>query len=110
MTSCTQAAPCSERRTTKRSWRKAILISLGPAGRRVAGHRAELYFWHHGQPQGRGHSSPRSIPERFVEHRIVGHAGTSGLSLDAAHVPLQWLVLSLDHGGDRRDECLYPAG
>ena len=48
-----------------------------------------------GNPKGVVYASPRSIPERFVEHRILGHAGTRGLSLDAAHVPLQWMVLSL---------------
>ncbi len=36
------------------------------------------------------------------QHRLLGHAAARGLSLDPADVPLQRLVFSLDHGGQRR--------
>ena len=44
------------------------------------------------------------------QHRILGHAGARRLSVDAADVPLQRLVLSLDDGGHRRHERLSAGG
>ena len=67
-------------------------------GRRVAGDRAQLHLGHHRQPQGRRLPPSRRLPERGRQHARLGHGPASGLSLDAADVPLQRLVLPLDHG------------
>ena len=73
---------------------------------RVGGDRAQLHLGHHRQSQGRGLSPSRRLSERDREHPRVVDAAASGLSLDAADVPLQRLVLSLDRDGDGGDACL----
>ena len=71
-------------------------VRLDNAGRRVGRHRAQLHLGHHRRSQGRGLSPPRRVSARDRQRadRLDGQA--SGLSLDAADVPLQRLVLSLD--------------
>ena len=109
--SARQAARCSEKWTTKRSCEEGdpdFAWSLPEDEFRS--NRPELHLGHHRQPEGCGHAPPRSLPERDVANRILGHAGALGLSLDPADVPLQRLVLSVDDGGQRRNQCLSSGG
>ena len=80
------------------------------ARRRMGCHRAELHQRHHRQPQGRGLSPPRRGRERHLQHPRMGHAQASGLPVDAAHVSLQRLVLSLDRGRARGRERVPAQG
>ena len=48
-----------------------------------------------GRPKGVMYSAPRRLHERPRRGDRVGHELRHALSLDAAHVPLQWLVLHL---------------
>ena len=80
------------------------------AWRRMGRHLAQLHVGHHRQSQGRGLSSSRRLSERHQQHRVLGHAAACGLSLDAADVPLQRLVLSLDDSGQRRRQRLPAPG
>jgi len=63
-----------------------------------------------GNPKGRGLPPSRCLPERGEQYRIVGHAAARGIPVDAADVPLQWLVFPVDHGRQRRGECLPAPG
>ena len=85
-------------------------VRLADAGGRMGRHHAQLYVGHHRRPQGRSLSSSRRLPagDRQCAHRQ--HAQASGLSLDAADVPLQRLVLSVDHLGRGRHPCLPARG
>ena len=80
-----------------------------PRGR-MGRHRAQLHLGHHGQSQGRRDPSPRRLSQRRQQHPRRQSRPASGLSLDAADVPLQRLVLSLDHRGDGRRQCLPAQG
>ena len=80
------------------------------AGRRMGRHCAELHLGHHGQSEGRGDPSPRRLSQRRQQYPRRQSRPASGLSLDAADVPLQRLVLSLDHRGRRRRQCLPAQG
>src|ERR1700759_4189511 len=71
---------------------------------------AELSLGPHGQPQGRRHPSPRRLPQCGEQHPRRQSRPASGLSLDAADVPLQRLVLFVDAGGGRRDQRLAAPG
>ena len=62
---------------------------------------AQLHLGHHGEPQRRGLPPPRRLPERGLQHRDLGDAAPRRVPVDAAHVPLQRLVLSMDHGRER---------
>ena len=79
-------------------------------GRRMGRDRAELYLGHHGQSQGRRHPSPRRLSQCRQQHPGRQSRPASGLSLDAADVPLQRLVLSVDGRGLRRHQCLPAQG
>ncbi len=81
-----------------------------PPGRRMGCDLAQLHLRHHRQSQGRGLSPPRRLPECGVQHRHLGHAAAFGLSVDAADVPLQRLVLPLDHGRQCRAPTSACAG
>ena len=85
-------------------------LRLAEPGGRVGCDRAELHLRHHRGPEGRGVSPSRRLPERAVQHRELGHEAARGLSLDAADVPLQRLVLPVVGGGARRHQCLPAAG
>ena len=70
----------------------------------------ELHLGHDGPAQGRGLSPPRRLPARAGQCDHLGDAPPRGLPVDAADVPLQRLVLSLDAGGGRRHQHLPPPG
>ena len=76
------------------------------AGRRVGCDRAELHLRHHRRSEGRGLSPSRRASERGEQHPQLGHAASRGVSLDAADVPLQRLVLPVDRRRARRRERL----
>ena len=84
-------------------------VARPPAGR-MGRHRAELHLGHHGQSQGRRDPSSRRLSQRRQQHPRRQSRPASGLSLDAADVPLQRLVLSMDHRGGRRHQCLPAQG
>ncbi len=83
---------------------------LAAAGRRMGRDRAQLHVGHDRQPEGRRLPPSRRVPQRAVEHRRLGHAAAFGLPVDAADVPLQRLVLSVDDGGQRRHQRLPAQG
>ena len=78
--------PCSPRATRLRA---------ALPGRRVAGDRAQLHLGHHRQSQGRRLPPSRRASERGRQRAGLEHAALPGLSVDAADVPLQRLVLPL---------------
>ncbi len=81
-------------------------VRLAAARRRVAGDLAQLHLGHDGQPEGGGLLAPRRLPERRRQPAHLEHAAAGRLSLDAADVPLQRLVLPVEHGGQRRHQRL----
>ena len=82
----------------------------GRPGRRVGRDRRQLHQRHHRRPEGRGHAPPRRLPERGVQRGHLDHAALPELPVDAADVPLQRLVLSVDGGDARRHACLPAPG
>jgi hypothetical protein len=80
-------------------WRRRFRLEA--AGRRVGRHLPELHQRHHRQPQGRGLPPSRRGDQCDLQRAGVGHAQARGLPVDAADVPLQWLVLPVDGGGPR---------
>ncbi len=78
--------------------------------RRVGRHLAQLHFRHDGQPQGRRLSLPRRVPERDQQHPRLVDAEAPRLSVDAADVPLQRLVLQLDRGRGSRHQRVPAQG
>ena len=62
---------------------------------------AELHLGHDRQSERRRLSPSRRLPERGQQHPRMGHAEARGLSVDAADVPLQRLVLPVDRGRAR---------
>ena len=83
---------------------------LEDAGRRMGRDRAQLHLRHHRRSQGRGLSPPRRLSARDRQRAHLRDGPPSGLSLDAADVPLQRLVLSVDDLGRRRHACLPARG
>ena len=71
-------------------------VRVGHAGRRVGGDLAQLHVGHDRQSEGRGLSPPRRLPCVSWQRHRVRHGQACQLSLDAADVPLRWLVLRLD--------------
>ena len=67
---------------------------------------AQLHVGNDGQSEGRRLPSPRRVSERALQHHRLGHAAPFGLSVDAADVSLQRLVLRVDDGGQRGDKYL----
>ena len=63
-----------------------------------------------GNPEGRRDPSPRRLSQCRQQYPGRQSRPASGLSLDAADVPLQRLVLSVDGGGLRRHQCLPAQG
>ena len=53
-----------------------------------------------GNPKGVVYSPSGRLHQRGVERAGLGDAASPGLPVDAADVPLQWLVLSVDDCGD----------
>ena len=72
--------------------------------------RDQLHLGHDGPPEGRDVQRPRRLHERHRRADRVGHELRDPLSLDAPHVPLQWLVLHLGGDGGGRHPHLPPAG
>ena len=77
-------------------------LRLANAGGRVGRDRAQLHLGHDRQPQGRRLPPPRRGPHVLREHARDAHGQAPGLSVDAADVPLQRLVLSVDAVGRGR--------
>ena len=65
---------------------------------------------HHRRSQGRGLSPPRRLSARRRQCGDLRHGQASGLSVDAADVPLQRLVLPVVDLGRRRHACLPARG
>ena len=85
-------------------------LRLAEPGGRVGRDRAELHVRHDRRSEGRRLPSSRRVSERDQQHPQLGHAAARGVSLDAADVPLQRLVLPLDGGRARRRQCLPAPG
>ena len=83
---------------------------LAAAWRRMGRDCAKLHLGHHGRSQGRGVPPSRRLPPRHGQHRDLLHGQASGVSVDAAHVPLQRLVLSLVDLGGGRHPCVPAPG
>ena len=83
---------------------------LEHAGGRVGRHRAQLYVGHDRQPQGRRLPPPWRGIARHRQRRARGHDGGDRLSLDAADVPLQRMVLPLGRLARRRHACVPAPG
>ncbi len=67
---------------------------------------SQLHLRHDRRSEGRRLPSPRRLPDRHRQRFVLGDAAAPRLSVDAADVPLQRLVLPLDAGGDRRNQRL----
>jgi hypothetical protein len=63
-----------------------------------------------GNPEGRRDPSPRRLSQCRQQYPGRQSRPASGVSVDAADVPLQRLVLSVDGGGLRRHQCLPAQG
>ena len=85
-------------------------FAVGAPGRRVERDLAQLHVRHDGQPEGCRLPPSRRVPERAVQHHRLGDAAARGLSVDAADVPLQRLVLPVDDGRQRRRQRLPAQG
>ena len=85
-------------------------LRLEAAGRRMGRDRAQLHLGHHRRPEGRGLSPPRRAPAGARQYRHLRHGQASGVSLDAADVPLQRLVLPVVDLGRRRHACVPARG
>ena len=85
-------------------------LRVAAAGRRVGRDRARLHVGHHRQPQRCGHPPSRCLPQRGEQRARLGRAIVCCLPLDAADVPLQRLVLSVDDGRRVRHQCLPAPG
>ena len=85
-------------------------LRLDDAGRRVGRDRAQLHLRHHRRSQGRGLPPSRRLSARDRQRAHRQHGQALRLSLDAADVPLQRLVLPVDDLGGRRHPCLPAPG
>ena len=63
-----------------------------------------------GNPKGVVVPPSRRVSQRGGQHPGLGHAAPFGVPVDAADVPLQRLVLSVDHGGERGHQRLPAQG
>jgi AMP-binding enzyme len=83
---------------------------LEDARRRVGRDLPQLHLRHHRRPQGRRLPPPRRLSARGRQCAHLRHGPASRLPVDAADVPLQRLVLSMDHLGGGRHPCLPAPG
>ena len=99
------------RSNTRTSSRKATPISSGRC-RTTNGtpSRSTTRQRHHRRPEGRGLSPPRRASAGHGQCHHLRHAAASGVSVDAADVPLQRLVLSVDGVDRRRHACVSARG
>jgi len=81
------------------SRRRRSGFRLAVACRRMASHLAELHLGHDRQPQGCGLPPPRGLSELPGQPNDLGDRQPPGVPVDAADVPLQRLVLPVDHHG-----------
>ena len=86
--------------------RRRAGLRLADADRRMGRHRPELYLRHDRQPERRRLPSPRRLSSCARQCAGRQYRAAPGLSVDAADVSLQWLVLSLDGPGGGRRQCL----
>ena len=63
-----------------------------------------------GNPKGVVYHHRGAYLNALSQHPRLGHAAPLGVPVDAADVPLQRLVLSVDHGGERRHQRLPAQG
>src|SRR5579875_145285 len=77
-------------------------VSFRVARRRIRRDYAELHFGHHQPPKGRRLKPSRRLSERARRCRTRPDDDASGFSLDAADVPCERLVLSMDRDAARR--------
>ena len=73
-------------------------------------HRPQLHIRNDRRPEGRRHAPPRCLSQCDWQRARVEHAAVSGLSLDPAHVPLQWLVFPMEHRRAVRHERVSEKG
>ena len=85
-------------------------LCLERARRRMGCHLAQLYLGHHRRSQGRRLPPSRRLPPGHRQCAYRRHAQALRLSLDAADVPLQRLVLSVDPFGGGRHPCVPAPG
>ena len=85
-------------------------LRLGDAERRMGRDLAQLHLRHHRRSQGRRLPPPRRLSARRRQCADRRHGQARRLSVDPADVPLQRLVLPVDHVGGRRDACLPADG
>ena len=83
---------------------------LGDAGRRMGRDLAQLHVGDDRQSEGRRLSPSRRGADGLRQRHRLGHGPAPGLSVDAADVPLQRLVLSVDAGRPGRHACLPALG
>ncbi len=88
-------------RELHRGWRPGVF--LAQSRRRMGRHRPQLHLGHDRQSQGRRLSPSRRLSQRARQRARLEHEAASDLSLDAADVPLQRLVLPVDGDGAGRD-------
>ena len=85
-------------------------LRLVDARRRMGRDRAQLHLGHHRQPEGRGLPPSRRRADGLQQHHPRRHGQAPRLSVDAADVPLQRLVLPLDAGDAGGHPCLPALG
>ena len=85
-------------------------LRLDDAGRRMGRDLAQLHLGHHRRSEGRGLSPSRRVSARDRQCRHLRHGQASGLSVDAADVPLQRLVLPVVDLGGGRHACVPARG
>ncbi len=90
--------------------RRRCRLRVADAGRRMGRHHAQLHLRHHRRSEGRRLSPPRRLFAGARQRRHLRHGQVSGLSVDAADVSLQRLVLYLDAVGCRRHSRLPARG
>ena len=83
---------------------------LVDAGRRMGRDLAQLHVGHDRQSEGRRLPPSRRGADGLRQHHPCRHGQAPRLSLDAADVPLQRLVLSVDAGRAGRHACLPALG
>ncbi len=85
-------------------------LRLEDARRRMGRDLAQLHVRHHRRSQGRGLSPSRRLSAGDRQRADRRHGQAPRLSLDAADVPLQRLVLSVDDLGGGRHACVPAPG
>ena len=90
--------------------RRRSRVRMGAPVRRVERDLAQLHVGDDRQSEGSRLSPSRRLSQCAVEHHRLGDAAARRLSVDAADVPLQRLVLSVDRCRQRRRQRLPAQG